>query len=75
MSRARPPDLHDSTRLRESLIESNISLWLESAILHQMVVSLFLFVKSQNQVLLLLIQGVVQPVGGIDEFFFIQWLL
>jgi hypothetical protein len=75
MSRARPPDLHDRTRLGESLIESNISLWLESAILHQMVVSLFLFVKSQNQVLLLLIQGVVQPVGGIDEFFFIQWLL
>jgi len=75
MSRARPPDLHDRTRLGESLIESNISLWLESAILHQMVVSLFLFVKSQNQVLLLLIQGIVQPVGGIDEFFFIQWLL
>jgi hypothetical protein len=57
------------------LIKQRIRLRLEGAVRKLVVAPLLFLIESENQVLLLLIQRLIQPIRGIYELLFVQWLL
>ena len=75
VGRAGPPHLHDGARLGECLVEDAIGLRLKSTILQLVIILLFFFIKTQNEVLLMLIERFIKPVCGINELLLIERLL
>ena len=57
------------------MIKQRIRLRLEGAVRKLVVAPLLFLIESENQVLLLLIQRLIQPIRGIYELLFVQWLL
>ena len=71
MSRTRSPHLHYLTCFCQRLIEQIVGLRFESAVGHLVVSFLLFFIESENQVLLVLVERIIEPVGGIRELLFI----